>query len=246
MLKLATPIDLTEYPGLPLDGGDAVVNTTATAAGWGAQTPLETKVEEDGKQKPKVRPDILSKVVLDIYAREVCIAKGKDQQITTNDNFICTGGQDKNICKGDSGGPLFVPETQVLLGVASWSITDEKAGILCGNTPSIFTRVGSYIDWIKETSNRPSATEYCDRPETDLVQCYDALVNCQSRELSPYASELELLECIDRRQVCADQDSRSDQCISKAKLCKKEEKLPLGDLVSLARCAKKDLETRSI
>ncbi|KAM3451671.1 hypothetical protein MY3296_005083 [Beauveria thailandica] len=249
MLKLATPIDLTEYAGLPLVGGDAVVNSTATVAGWGAQTPIELRVGEDGKRKPVVGAETLSKVVLDIYAREVCAAKGKDQHITTNDTFICAGGQGKNSCGGDSGGPLFVPETQVLLGVASWNIKDRKAGLLCGDTPSIFTRVGSYIDWIKETSNELAATEYnelaateyCERPETDPAQCYSALQFCQSQELSPDASELELLECIDRRQVCADQGSRPDQCISKAKLCKKEEKLPVGDLVSLARCAKKDL-----
>ncbi|KAK8144591.1 hypothetical protein G3M48_005607 [Beauveria asiatica] len=241
MLKLSTPIDLTEYARLPLVGGDAVVNTTAISAGWGAQTPIELSEDKDGKRKPAVGPEILSKVVLDIHAREVCAAKGKDQHITTNDTFICAGGQGKNSCAGDSGGPLFVPETQLLLGVVSWSVKDKKANTYCGDSPTVFTRVGSYIDWIKETSNRLAVKEYCKRPETDLVKCYDASMFCQMRELSPDASELELLECIDRIQVCAGQGSRSDQCISKAKLCKKEEKLPVGDLVSLARCAKKDL-----
>ncbi|KAM3433340.1 hypothetical protein NHJ13734_006490 [Beauveria thailandica] len=197
---LATPIDLAEYAGLPPAGGDAVVNTTATVAGWGAQTPIELSVGEDGKRKPIVDAETLSKVVLDIYAREVCVAKGKDQHVTTNDTFICAGGQGKNACKGDSGGPLFVPETQVLLGVVSWSIRDSKARTLCGDAPSIFTRVGSYIDWIKETSNRLAVMEYCKRPGTDGAQCYSASALCQSRELSPDASELELLECIDRGQ----------------------------------------------
>ncbi|KAM3555615.1 hypothetical protein ARSEF4850_005919 [Beauveria asiatica] len=236
ILKLSTPIDLGEYAVLPLVGGDAVVNTTAISAGWGVQTPIE--LSED---KPLVESETLSKVVLDIHAREVCAAKGKRQHITTNDTFICAGGQGKNTCLGDSGGPLFVPETRTLLGVVSWSIKDRKADTLCGDSPTVFTRVGSYIDWIKKTSNRLAATEHCKRPEADLGECHDAWFFCQSRELSPDASELELLECIDRGQVCVGQGSRTDQCISKAKQCKKEEKLPVRDLVSLARCAKKDL-----
>ncbi|OAA33851.1 extracellular trypsin protease [Beauveria brongniartii RCEF 3172] len=174
ILKLSTPIeksDAIEYARLPLVGGDAVVNTTGISAGWGIQTPIELSIGKDGKWKPVVEAETLSKVVLDIHAREDCVAKGKDQHITDKDTFICAGGQGKNSCRGDSGGPLFVPETQVLLGVVSWSIEDEKADTLCGDNPTIFTRVGSYIDWIKETSNRLAAMEYCRRPETDLVQC---------------------------------------------------------------------------
>ncbi|KAM3522260.1 hypothetical protein MY4038_008702 [Beauveria bassiana] len=244
ILKLSTPIeksDAIEYARLPLVGGDAVVNTTGISAGWGTQTPIGLNKDKDGEWKPDVETETLSKVVLDIHAREVCVAKGKDQHITDRDTFICAGGQGKNSCRGDSGGPLFVPETQVLLGIVSWSIKDRKANTLCGDNPTVFTRVGSYIDWINETRNRLAAMEYCRRPETDLIQCYSALIYCQDRELSPDASELELLECIDRVQVCADQNLRSDQCLINAKLCKQQEKLPVGDLVNLARCAKKDL-----
>jgi hypothetical protein len=212
----------------------------------GAQTPLESSVPKDGEGKPIILAEKLSKVLLDIHAREDCAAKYKNQRVGDRDTIICAGGQGKNPCKGDSGGPLFHPETRELLGVVSWSIRDRIEDDLCNKTPTVFTRVGSYIDWINDNlgsraSSRLAAVRHCTRPDTDVAQCFNALLFCQAREVSPDAPELELFECIDRIQICADQDARLDQCVAKAKVCKEQEKLPLGDLVNLARCAKKDL-----
>ncbi|KAF5125063.1 Trypsin [Metarhizium anisopliae] len=249
ILKLSTPIeksDNIDYAGLPPAGGDAVVNSTGIAAGWGAQTPLESTVPKDGEMKPIILAEKLSKVVLDIHAREDCAAKYKNQQVGDRDTIICAGGQGKNPCKGDSGGPLFHPETRELLGVVSWSIRDRYEDDLCNQTPTVFTRVGSYINWINDNlGSRPSSrlapVRHCTRPENDVIQCFNALLFCHARELSPDAPVLEHLECIDRIQICADQNTRLDQCVANAKVCKEQEKLPLGDLVNLARCAKKDL-----
>ncbi|KID83811.1 extracellular trypsin protease [Metarhizium guizhouense ARSEF 977] len=245
ILKLSTPIeksDTIDYVRLPLAGGDAAVNSTGISAGWGAQTPLESSVPKDGEGKPIILAEKLSKVLLDIHAREDCAAKYKNQRVGDRDTIICAGGQGKNPCKGDSGGPLFHPETKELLGVVSWSIRDRIEDDLCNKTPTVFTRVGSYIDWINgnlgsRASSRLAAVRHCTRPDTDVAQCFSALLFCQAREVSPDAPELELLECIDRIQICADQD----QCVANAKVCKEQEKLPVGDLVNLARCAKKDL-----
>lgn len=44
--------------------------------------------------------------------------------------------------QGDSGGPLVENEYQV--GVVSWGIPCAKG------KPDVFTRVYSYLDWIKE------------------------------------------------------------------------------------------------
>ncbi|KID72311.1 Trypsin [Metarhizium brunneum] len=249
ILKLSTPIeknDNIDYAGLPPAGGDAVVNSTGIAAGWGAQIPLESTVPKDGEMKPIILAEKLSKVVLDIHAREDCAAKYKNQQVGDRDTIVCAGGQGKNPCKGDSGGPLFHPETRELLGVVSWSISDRYEDDLCNKTPTVFTRVGSYINWINDNlgsrpSSRLAAVKHCTRPENDVMQCFNALLFCHARELSPDAPVLEHLECIDRIQICADQKTRLDQCVANAKVCKEQEKLPVGDLVNLARCAKKDL-----
>lgn len=218
-------------------------------ANWqdrGSQTPLKSTVPKDGKGQPIILAEKLSKAVLDIHAREDCAAKYEDQRVGDRDTIICAGGQGKNPCKADSGGPLFHPETRELLGVVSWGIRDERKDDLCNQTPTVFTRVGSYINWINDNlgsraSSRLAAVRHCTRPENDVIQCFNALVYCEAREVSPDAPELEFLECIDRIQICAGQDTRTDQCVANAKVCKEQEKLPVGDLVNLAQCAKKDL-----
>lgn len=57
--------------------------------------------------------------------------------------MICAGN-DKDTCKGDSGGPLFGNNT--LYGVSSW-------GRDCGNLryPGVYGRVDYVLDWIRDT-----------------------------------------------------------------------------------------------
>ncbi|EXV02530.1 peptidase S1 domain protein [Metarhizium robertsii] len=64
----------------------------------------------------------LSKVVLGIHSREDC---AKYQGVGDRDTIVCAGGEGKNICKGDDGGPLIDRKTGLLLAVVSWSIQLE-------------------------------------------------------------------------------------------------------------------------
>lgn len=52
------------------------------------------------------------------------------------------GGRDT--CTGDSGGPLLDASGRVQYGIVSWGI-----GCARPNTPGIYTRVSSYVDWIQ-------------------------------------------------------------------------------------------------
>ncbi|OAA55652.1 chymotrypsin B1 [Cordyceps fumosorosea ARSEF 2679] len=145
ILKLATPIDKSsdiDYATLPPAGSDAVVNSTATAAGWGRDIP----------DKPTANvvesPIWLQKVVLPIRAREDC---AQYENVGERDTIICAGGGGKNVCGGDSGGPLFDAKTGQLLGVVSMATKDkDNDEEMCNQTPGVFTRVGSYIDFINE------------------------------------------------------------------------------------------------
>lgn len=51
-------------------------------------------------------------------------------------------------CNGDSGGPFVCPEDGrfVLRGAVSWGIP----GCPAGKTYSVFTRISSFVDWIKD------------------------------------------------------------------------------------------------
>ncbi|XP_068225319.1 uncharacterized protein [Palaemon carinicauda] len=59
-------------------------------------------------------------------------------------NMLCAGGDDgEDVCRGDSGGPLFLQEILQVAGVVS-------AGYGCGdvNFPGLYTRVDSFLAWI--------------------------------------------------------------------------------------------------
>ena len=62
-----------------------------------------------------------------------------------NDDGLTEEG--KSICQGDSGGPLICNDDgiPVVYGVSSWLQGCGKEGF-----PSIFAKVASVTDWIKE------------------------------------------------------------------------------------------------
>lgn len=63
--------------------------------------------------------------------------------------MLCIGGNGKSACRYDSGGGFFDDTTGQVVGVASWGIVD-KEWLMCNNAPMIYTRVGSYVSFIKQ------------------------------------------------------------------------------------------------
>lgn len=152
----------------------------------------------------------------------------------------------------------------------SWGIKDEGQ-YYCNLAPAVYTRVGSYIPFIKENlgpsgsgsgpaadsqtttietseqSTQPSKSvdqqlqDYCARLGNKNA-CLSAAHRCTG-QVKPDAAVEEFLQCVDVMQVCADQGDlhRLDQCIDNARRCKEQEKLSLGDLPKLAKCAKENL-----
>jgi len=90
---------------------------------------------------------ILQKANIYIAKQNYCREMYNKMIYTIYDTHICAN--DPNVsrgsCKGDSGGPLIV--NGKLVGLVSWakacSLTDY---------PTVYTRVPSYIDWIKENA----------------------------------------------------------------------------------------------
>ncbi|XP_077285596.1 serine protease snk-like [Arctopsyche grandis] len=130
------PICLWQSPNFPSD--------RSIATGWGKIGYVEAA------------SDTLQKVDLQIIDQRVCSTFYKDRN---NRKLIrgiiseqmCAGDLNggKDTCQGDSGGPLQIQDPEIacayqLIGVTSF-------GVGCGgaNSPAVYTRISSYIDWIE-------------------------------------------------------------------------------------------------
>jgi len=113
------------------------------SAGWGIMSngrPAETLQEVD----------------LEIISDERC-EKTKNSGYLVEGAMMCAGWLEggKDGCQGDSGGPLICADDKnqpIISGVTSW-------GFGCGtkNSPGVWTKVSSYVDWIRsymETQSR--------------------------------------------------------------------------------------------
>lgn len=110
-----------------------------------------------GKTETAAKSNVKLKVAIDGVTKADCNKVYNLQNVQINDDQICAGGQPlKDSCRGDSGGPLMGRATAnnrafiYLSGLVSYGPTP------CGQEgwPGVYTKVGSYIDWI-ETKLQP-------------------------------------------------------------------------------------------
>lgn len=113
-------------------------NTLVTVCGWG-----ETQ---------RGTPKTLMATQLKTYPLAKCMKYHNVDYVdkfgaTIFESNICTADKIKDACLGDSGGPMsyYDPRSKrsYIIGIVSW-------GIDCTTIPAAYTRVTSYLDWIKE------------------------------------------------------------------------------------------------
>ncbi|KAH0598142.1 hypothetical protein MHUMG1_04514 [Metarhizium humberi] len=137
ILKLSTPIERNEtigidYAVLPANGSDPAPYSTAITAGWG--------IQGNGEPDRNEAVDKLAKVVIPVHPRQDCRLRFHPPE--AHPDTICAGVNGKDACLGDSGGPLIDQETGQLIGLVSRG--------QCTKPPTVYTRVGGYIPWIKD------------------------------------------------------------------------------------------------
>jgi len=136
VLNLASEIDLTlpnvAIVNLPAQGDDPVDGTPSIVSGWG------TLSEGSGSLPPA-----LQVVTVPIVGRPKCNTQYASFGGVT-DQMICAGIDEGGLdaCQGDSGGPLVI--NGVLEGATSWGY-----GCARPNYAGVYTRIGSFVDWIR-------------------------------------------------------------------------------------------------
>ncbi|XP_033157021.1 venom serine protease Bi-VSP isoform X2 [Drosophila mauritiana] len=110
-------------------------------AGWGA-------VKHQG-----VTSQVLRDAQVPIVSRHSCEQSYKSvfQFVQFSDKVLCAGSSSVDACQGDSGGPLMMPQLEAnvyrfyLLGLVSFGYECARP-----NFPGVYTRVASYVPWIKK------------------------------------------------------------------------------------------------
>nr|KAF6386941.1 hypothetical protein mMyoMyo1_006122 [Myotis myotis] len=132
LLQLERNIKQTDaVKPLPLPRGKDLLRPgqKCTVAGWG-------RVTRDGPSS-----DTLQEVELTLQKDKKC----KDVFNNYNKNIqLCVGDPKEKKCsfKGDSGGPLLCENK--IQGIVSYGLKD-------GTPPEVYTKVASFLPWIKET-----------------------------------------------------------------------------------------------
>ncbi|XP_056633090.1 trypsin-like [Diorhabda sublineata] len=118
--------------------------TWCEVSGWGAVDPNDVDTSSL----------ILKVAAVPVISLDTCRLKaiygGKSQQIL--DSMLCAGYLKGGIdaCSGDSGGPLVceIEGKMEVTGIVSWG-----EGCAKKNKPGVYTRVSSFLPWIKDCAN---------------------------------------------------------------------------------------------
>ncbi|MFB9903955.1 serine protease [Allokutzneria oryzae] len=138
MIELAEEIPLNDRRiqtiALPQPGTGFA---SAVASGWGMTT-YQGKASVKLLEVPLLNQDLLCTRLYPLLRLTF------DPRVQT-----CAAAPGKDVCKGDSGGPLMaaIAGRMYLVGTVSW-------GVVCGDQsrPAVYTKVSAFVDWIKGTA----------------------------------------------------------------------------------------------
>ncbi len=117
-------------------------------SGWGYNKPARSSDDIFALDRTRQDPAQPSLLKGDVWVQQTSVCRFNDhfidREIQLYPGQICVGSpRGIDSCRGDSGGPLVNESTGTLIGLVSGS-----AGCGLQGTPSIFTDVGFYHDWI--------------------------------------------------------------------------------------------------
>ncbi|XP_012230034.2 trypsin-1 [Linepithema humile] len=144
VLKLSTHLIFNErVSAVNLPQQNEVRIGNVVLSGWGSTS----------KNLLPTFPKVLQKATIPLLDNQSCLKKlEKVGFLQLYDSQICTDAvKETSACFKDSGSPLvqFDDNNSTQLGIVSWVVYP------CGvsGSPSVYTRVSSYVDWIKHIVN---------------------------------------------------------------------------------------------
>ncbi|KAJ3497768.1 hypothetical protein NLG97_g1653 [Lecanicillium saksenae] len=141
LLRLSEPFEYTDLIK-PIDlfqSEEIDAGTNVTVYGWGYTT-----------MPPGPRPEELHVVSRNTISTAECNAAYIEyDRKNVTDHQVCTQVGGHGTCQGDSGGPLvWISDEDEIYQVGLVSF-----GVPCANKyPDVFTKVSSYLQWIKDNS----------------------------------------------------------------------------------------------
>ncbi|XP_058449049.1 uncharacterized protein LOC131429008 [Malaya genurostris] len=131
------------------------------------------------------------------------------------DTQVCAQDNKMDTCLGDSGGPLQIKlmsnhrTTPYVVGITSF-------GAFCGTmTPSVYTRVSSYIPWIEAETNTSFTTETCSARYIRLREADESMVSSRVGDhvfIEPEKSYMDI-EILPKHQVYLGYTTRQNQIL---------------------------------
>ncbi|CAI5722620.1 unnamed protein product [Peronospora effusa] len=203
VLKLERGVPTKTIELCAADGSDNEVGQIATVGGWG--------LTENGSQSL-----LLKKVDVRIISNVECNKQYSNR--ITKDMLCAGGGNGKDSCSGDSGGPLIA--NNVLVGIVSW-------GGRCGLTAGVYTRVSYVQDYINDILSGGNGSTFA----SSSVDQRSASINRTNTGTTPKAFASKTLV-----KAAATTDVLTDKIESSLDI-KKQEGSVHHDELRLNRCA---------
>ncbi|EDX05467.1 GD21783 [Drosophila simulans] len=146
LLVLKTPLNYsvaTQPICLQKTRANLVVGKRATIAGWG-------KMSTSSVRQPEMSHLDVPLTSWDLCLRNYGSTGALESPNSIEGQWMCAGGEGKDVCQGFGGAPLFIQENGIFSQIGIMSFGSDNCGGL--RIPSVYTSVAHFSEWIHDNT----------------------------------------------------------------------------------------------
>ncbi|XP_012158253.1 prostasin isoform X1 [Ceratitis capitata] len=146
LLVLKTPLNYsvaTQPICLQKSRTNLVVGKRATIAGWG-------KMSTSSTRQPEMAHLDVPLTSWDLCLRNYGSTGALESPNSIEGQWMCAGGEGKDVCQGFGGAPLFIQENGIYSQIGIMSFGSDNCGGL--RIPSVYTSVAHFAEWIHDNT----------------------------------------------------------------------------------------------